>query len=292
MSGAFYKSVEAKVSSATSRSFPIVNRTSLHGGCINKAERIESDDRSYFLKRNNESFLIHFEEEQAALDELSGAGAIRVPRPICSGLADNQSYLVLEFISSGQPAETSWELLGQQLAQLHQSALPHFGWHRDNTIGATKQINNVSDDWISFFSNRRLLYQMDLAQKNGFELKNGPQLLESLSSFFDGYSPSPSRLHGDLWSGNVGFDTNGAPFVFDPCCYYGDRETDLALSEFFGGFHPKFYDAYNEAYPLDQGYVKRKILYNLYHCLNHFNLFGSPYDSQSQLMTNQLLKFV
>lgn len=133
---------------------------------------------------------------------------------------------------------------------------------------------------------------MDLAQKNGFKLKNGPQLLESLSSFFDCYSPSPSRLRGDLWSGNVGFDTSGAPFVFDPCYYYGDRETDLALSEFFGGFPSKFYAAYNEAYPLNQGYVKRKILYNLYNCLNHFNLFGSTYDSRSQLMTNQLLKFV
>jgi len=292
MSGAFYQAVEAKVSQTTSRSFQIVNRTSLAGGCISKAERLDGSDRSYFLKRNTESFLIHFEEEQAALDELSGTRTIRVPEPICSGTAENQSYLVLEFISSGRPAETSWERLGEQLAQLHQSILPHFGWHRDNTIGATKQINSVSDDWISFFHDRRLLHQIDLAQENGFKLENGPQLLTSLSSFFDGYSPSPSLLHGDLWSGNVGFDTIGAPFVFDPCCYYGDREADLAFTEFFGGFHPKFYAAYNNAYPLDHGYAQRKILYNLYHCLNHFNLFGSPYDSQSQSMTNQLLKFV
>lgn len=132
MSGTFYKSVEAKVSSATSRSFPIVNRTSLHGGCINKAERLESDDRSYFMKRNNESFLIHFEEEQVALDELSGAGAIRVPRPICSGIADNQSYLVLEFVSLGQPTETSWELLGQQLAQLLLASRQHGRHHKTN----------------------------------------------------------------------------------------------------------------------------------------------------------------
>lgn len=111
-----------------------------------------------------------------------------------------------------------------------------------------------------------------------------------MGAFFDDYDPWPSLLHGDLWSGNTAFDTNGEAYIFDPCCYFGDRETDLAFTEFFGGFHPSFYTAYNETLPLDSGYSRRKTLYNLYHCLNHFNLFGSSYASQAQSMTDQLLK--
>ncbi len=291
MTEAFYNEVEKTISNATSKSYKIVNRTPVKGGCISQAERLDGKDCTYFLKQNRKSFIVHFEEEQAALEELKKDRSIRVPDPICTGTAENRSFLVIEFISMGQPSETGWELFGQQLANLHRSVLPHFGWHRNNTIGATTQINNVSDDWISFFRNHRLLYQLDLAQNNGLKLENAYQLLESLSSFFENYSPQPSLLHGDLWSGNIGFNRQGDPFVFDPCCYYGDREADIAFTEFFGGFHPNFYAAYYKTFPLDPGYGRRKTLYNLYHCLNHFNLFGAPYDSQCQSMANQLLKF-
>ncbi len=290
MTGAFYREVEKAISKATSQSFQIVKRAPLRGGCISKAERLDGVNGHYFLKQNTDSFLIHFEEEKAALEELARVGPIRVPEPICSGSAEGRSYLVLEYISVGQPTMKSWELLGQQLAQLHKTALPHFGWHRDNTIGKTPQINTVSENWIAFFRENRLRFQLDLAKEKGFKLENGSQLLESLPAFFASYSPLPSLLHGDLWSGNAGFDKDGEPFVFDPCCYYGDRETDLAFTEFFGGFHPNFYAAYNKTFPLDPGYNQRKTLYNLYHCLNHFNLFGPPYNSQSQTMANQLLK--
>lgn len=291
MSG-FYSEIGLAISNATSKSFQIVDRTPLRGGCTSNAECLGGKDSKYFLKQNIESFLLHFEEEKAALNELGKAGSIRVPEPICAGIAKGRSYLVLEHISSGQPNRTSWEQFGQQLAELHQTVLPHFGWHRDNTIGGSLQVNAVSEDWISFFHDQRLLFQIDLAKKNGFNLNGGSRLLEGLPTFFDEYSPLPSLLHGDLWSGNAGFDLEGNPFLYDPCCYYGDRETDLAFTEFFGGFHPHFYAAYDEAYSLDRGYTRRKTLYNLYHCLNHFNLFGPPYDSQSQSMTDQLLKFV
>lgn len=292
MSEAFYTEVEKAISDATSKSFQIVKRIPLRGGCISKAERLDGLDCHYFLKQNTDSFLIHFEEERASLEELSRAASIRVPEPICAGTTEGRSYLVLEYVSMGQPNERSWELLGQQLANLHKSTLPHFGWHQNNTIGGSLQINAVSEDWISFFRDNRLRFQMDLAKANGFNLEYGSQLLEILPILFENYSPHPSLLHGDLWSGNAGFDINGKPFVFDPCCYYGDRETDIAFTEFFGGFSPDFYAAYNKGYALDPGYARRKALYNLYHCLNHFNLFGSPYDSQSQTMANQLLKLV
>jgi len=288
----FYSEIETAISTALDQPFHIVKRSPLSGGCISEAVRLHGEKTDFFLKQNSESFLPHFEEEKASLEELAATGTIRVPRPICSGLAQNRSYLVLEFVSKGSPNKSSWAQLGRQLAQLHKIEQPHFGWKRDNTIGRTPQINSVSNDWIQFYRKYRLGFQIELARKNGFDPPQSSRLLDGLPRFFETYRPAPSLLHGDLWSGNASFDSEGNPFVFDPCCYYGDRETDLAFTEFFGGFDAAFYAAYEESLPLDAGYSQRKTLYNLYHCLNHFNLFGSPYDSQAQSMTQQLLSLI
>lgn len=288
----FYSEIEAAISNSLGQPFRIVNRSPLSGGCISAAERLQGEKSDFFLKQNSESFLPHFEEEKASLEELAATETIRVPQPICSGIAQNRSYLVLEFISIGSPNKNSWAQLGHQLAGLHKIEQPHFGWKRDNTIGRTLQLNSVSDNWIQFYGEYRLGFQIELAQKNGFDLPQSSRLLEGLPRFFESYRPSPSLLHGDLWSGNASFDSDGNPFVYDPCCYYSDRETDLAFTEFFGGFDAAFYAAYNEMFPLDAGYPQRKALYNLYHCLNHFNLFGAPYDSQARSMTQQLLSLI
>jgi len=159
------------------------------------------------------------------------------------------------------------------LAKLHRTAGPRFGWHRDNWIGGTPQINTWHDDWSTFFHECRIRPQLDLARKNGFRLEEPPRL--------ENHHPQPSLLHGDLWSGNAGFIEEG-PVIFDPAGYYGDREADLAMTELFGGFPREFYAAYRKAYPLDAGYEQRKHLYNLYHLLNHLNLFGSGYLAQVQ----------
>lgn len=287
----FYSEIESAISDATSQVFRIVEHNPVSGGCISAAERLKGDGKSYFLKQNTEDFQRHYEEEIASLEELAATGTIRVPKPLCSGTIQGRSYLVLEYIPPKPPNRHSWSLLGHQFANLHKTVQPHFGWHRDNTIGGTLQKNPVSVEWISFFGEYRLQYQIERARNNGFVLQHANELIDRLPWFFADYTPSPSLLHGDLWSGNVAFTPSGEPFIFDPCCYYGDRETDLAFSEFFGGFHRDFYTGYNEIIPLDTGYIRRKNLYNLYHCLNHFNLFGSPYDSQAQSMTHQLLTF-
>jgi fructosamine-3-kinase len=163
-----------------------------------------------------------------------------------------------------------WAALARMLAKLHRTTGPRFGWGSDNWIGLSPQKNVWSDDWPEFFWRYRLLPQLSRANlTEDFDIK----------VFFKYYTPIPSLLHGDLWSGNVGFTPKG-PVIFDPAVYFGDREADIAMTELFGGFPDSFYEAYNRELPLDAGYGRRKHLYNLYHLLNHLNLFGSGYLGQ------------
>lgn len=283
-----WHTIETHLSEVRAQAFAIRKRHPVGGGCINQAFRIDDSDTSYFVKLNHASSLNAFRQEAAVLDAILAENALRAPQPICHGLAESQAYLVLEYIAPGTTRKTSWEQLGQQLAAFHRKPQSHHGWHCDNVIGSTPQPNQPNDDWIDFFRQHRLLHQLALCQRNGYVPTGMDRLLENLEIFFSDYIPYPSLLHGDLWSGNVGFDTESAPFVFDPAIYCGDRETDLAFTEFFGGFHASFYQAYHEALPLDSGYSRRKDLYNLYHCLNHFNLFGGSYAQQSQAIIEKL----
>ena len=191
----------------------------------------------------------------------------------------------------GRSQRGSDEQAGRELAAMHRTRGRAFGWHRDNTIGSTPQQNTPLDDWVSFWRERRLDFQLKLAAQNGYGgrlQQRGEQLLERFPVLMN-HEVAPSLLHGGLWGGNIAYDRDGSPVIFDPAVYYGDREADLAMTELFGGFAGNFYAAYNEAWPLDSGYGVRKVLYNLYHILNHLNLFGDGYLSQSQSMIDRLL---
>lgn len=202
------------------------------------------------------------------MDGLKALGAVvRVPRLLDHG----PDFLVLEQLDLRRNGD--WAALAQMLAKLHRTTGPRFGWHRDNWIGATPQVNAWRDDWATFFLECRIEPQLALARKNGFSIPFPKE------NFLEGHKPSPSLLHGDLWSGNAGFIDDG-PVIYDPAVYYGDREADIAMTELFGGFPGEFYAAYRKAYPLDEGYERRKHLYNLYHLLNHLNIFGASYLAQ------------
>ena len=191
--------------------------------------------------------------------------------------------LALEWLNPGAPQADTEKIFGQQMANLHRCQQKRYGWFRDNTIGLTPQRNEQSDNWIAFFRERRLAYQLHLASKNGFgsELQSeGQKLLDIMDALFNGYSPVPSLLHGDLWGGNWS-SVNGQPVIYDPAVYYGDRETDLAMTKLFGGFSASFYRAYEESWPLNEGSERRVSLYQLYHVLNHLNLFGGAYLGQA-----------
>lgn len=287
--------IARRIEAALGRPFTPDTIEPIGGGCINQALVLRGATQRYFAKLNRPDCAEMFAAEADGLGELHAVGALRVPRPICTGVNNGEAFLVLEYLELGTDRGASQKQLGQRLANLHRHTRPRFGWRRDNTIGSTAQPNAEDDDWIQFWRTRRLNHQLALATRNGYgrELASrGARLAERLGDFFAGYRPVASLLHGDLWAGNYGVLKNGEPVIFDPAVYYGDREADVAMTELFGGFGPQFYAAYSDAWPLDPGYAVRKELYNLYHVLNHANLFGGSYVAQATQLIDRLLSEV
>ncbi|MCB1986434.1 MAG: fructosamine kinase family protein [Burkholderiales bacterium] len=283
--------ISKQISASTHQPFELTKITTVSGGCINQTFCVADDQRRFFVKTNRADGLPMFSAEAAGLDEIGRSNTLRVPQPVCWGQNEHNAWLVLEHIDLNHRSSNA-ESLGRGLAAMHAVKAAQFGWTRDNTIGSTPQINTLSSDWLSFWRTNRLKYQLDLAKTKGHhgKLQNlGEQLLENLDQFFTSYVPTPSLLHGDLWRGNFSYDHTGQPVLFDPAVYHGDRETDLAMTELFGGFPERFYSAYRHEYPLDSGYNTRKIFYNLYHILNHLNLFGGGYRHQAEQMMIYLL---
>ena len=279
------------IGAATGAAFSAAALRPVGGGDIHRAFSVRDGARRYFVKANRAEWLPMFDAEADALHALAATHTVRVPQPVCKGAADGEAFLVLEYLDLRGNGDAA--LLGRQLADLHRAPQgPQYGWAHDNWIGSTPQPNGWLPDWIGFWRDRRLGFQLQLAAQNGYGgalQRDGDTLLAHLDAFFDGYVPAPSLLHGDLWGGNHGFLADGSGVIFDPAVYVGDRECDLAMSELFGGFSPDFYAAYREAWPLDAGFAVRKMLYNLYHILNHANLFGGGYAAQAQRMMAQLL---
>jgi len=290
-----WKYIVEQIENATRSAFQLINVRSVAGGDINSAYCLQGAEKSYFVKLNSAEKAFMFSAESAGLVELSLTHTVRVPKPIVYGEFGTQAFLVLEFVKFGVSNKKSDRNFGRQLALLHQQCQPYFGWHCDNTIGSTLQPNDRNEDWIAFWRSHRLQHQLALASANGYQgilQSKGEKLCDKLESFFEGYIPQPALLHGDLWGGNASVDKQGNPIMFDPACYYGDREADLAMTELFGGFSQDFYAAYRETYPTEKGYMTRKKLYNLYHILNHLNLFGGGYLRQAENIMGDLLSEV
>lgn len=289
---ALWIALEQEIGASLGQPFTLRQREPVGGGCIHQAWRISDGEQSYFVKINDVAYLPLFEAEAAGLAELQATATVRAPAPLSHGLAAGRAYLMLEYLPLSGPRAGAMERLGRQLAALHGQPQIQFGWRRDNFIGATLQPNRFSTDWIGFWREQRLGFQLELAGRNGYGgawLRRGEVLCTQLAGLFMGYQPFPSLLHGDLWGGNAGCLPDGEPVVFDPAVYYGDREADLAMTELFGGFSERFYAAYREVLPLAIGYRQRRMLYNLYHILNHLNLFGGGYRAQAERMIEQLL---
>lgn len=284
-----WAAIGQRISAATGAPFAVRSRHAIGGGCINSATVVQDGSKKFFVKLNDAARLSMFEAEAEGLKEIAKTRSVRVPLPLCSGTVAGSAFLVLEHLELQGADGRCLERLGRELAQMHRATQKQFGWRLDNTIGSTPQINSPDADWVEFWRQHRLGFQLDLARQNGCNMmKKGERLMADLGDFFRAYRPTPSLLHGDLWGGNVGADGQ-RPVIFDPAVYYGDREADLAMTELFGGFSARFYQAYQEAWPLDPGYKVRKTLYNLYHVLNHFNLFGGGYASQAEHMIDSLL---
>jgi protein-ribulosamine 3-kinase len=261
------------------------------GGSINVCYRWLSDTGPLFVKVASVEALPMLLAEAAGLAELGAANAVRVPRVLAVGPAAGNAFLALEWLTAGPRSAACERLLGEQLAALHRRTAQRFGWSRDNTIGRTPQANAPCDDWTEFFRERRLRPQLALAADNGYVGIEpwADRLLEAVPQLLEGHRPQASLLHGDLWAGNWLALASGEPAIFDPAVYYGDRETDLAMTRLFGGFGAAFYRAYESAAPLPVGAALRADLYNLYHVLNHLNLFGGGYGRQALSLMQRLL---
>jgi fructosamine-3-kinase len=295
-----WKQIASHISQAIGEEFHINNRRSVSGGCINQGYAVSSDTGTYFVKLNRASQVQMFEAEALGLKQMFATRTIQVPKPICFGTVADSGYIVLEWLElNGGSTTKSWEEMGRQLAAMHRANPPQpphskgqsqqwFGWEQNNTIGSTPQINNWTSNWVEFFTEYRLGYQFQLARRRGGNFPQQERLMAVVPKLLN-HRPQPSLVHGDLWGGNAAVTQSGEPVIFDPATYVGDREVDMAMTELFGGFPTAFYRGYNEEWPLDSGYKQRKTLYNLYHILNHFNLFGGGYGSQANRMIEQIL---
>ncbi len=280
------------IGAATQQPFVADSVQAVGGGSIHAAWRIGDGRREFFVKTGEPQTNAMFIAEAAGLQALAATGTVRTPAIVVGGASDSTAFLVLEALDLVPLDRESGARLGEALARMHRITGDSYGWPGDNFIGATPQLNAAHPSWAHFFGDRRLRPQLQRALANGMDkalVNKGIGILERLGGIFLEYRPQPSLLHGDLWSGNAGALADGTPALFDPACYWGDRETDIAMAELFGGFPTSFFAAYRAAWPLDSDYERRKPLYNLYHVLNHYNLFGGAYLGQAQRMIERLL---
>jgi fructosamine-3-kinase len=285
-----WEQIAERISQVTGTEFRPEHRRSVGGGSINQAYALSEGDRAYFVKLNQASQVGMFEAEALGLRQIFDSKTIRVPEPICWGTVGNSAYIVLEWLDLGYGDHQAWEEMGHNLAAMHRvTSRKGYGWEQNNTIGSTPQINTWTTDWVKFFTEHRLGYQFRLASRRGGHFPQQGRLLEAVPDILEGHHVQPSLVHGDLWTGNAAVTKLGEPVIVDPATYFGDREVDIAMSQLFGSFPPNFYSAYNEAFPLEEGHGRRKTLYNLYHIINHFNLFGGSYEYQANQMIASLL---
>lgn len=283
-----WQAIAEHISSELDIDFSIEHKQQVSGGDINLAYHISGNHQDFFVKLNEKEQLEQFISEAMSLQSIRQRHQIQVPAVISYGQTLDKSFLVLEYLPLIKEHDDGWEGLGHGMASLHQdSGQAMYGFDWDTCLGNTSQPNKWQSNWSSFFSEQRFGWLLQLLLEQGFGFGKIDQLVEQCRQRLNHYQPEPSLLHGDFWRGNVGFTPAGA-VIFDPASYYGDREVDIAFSTLFGRFPERFYQSYQQQYPLDKHYEERRGLYNLYHVLNHAYMFRGSYLVQSQDMIKQL----
>ncbi len=267
--------------------------TRLPGGDIAQSWLLASADARVFLKTLGLAKASVLAAEADGLRALAATGAVRVPRLIGHGQLAETAWLALAFFDLDRRSEACDARLGDALAQLHRHDHDRYGWTRSNYIGLTPQLNPWTDNWSEFFLWQRLGPQLDRLARarpgDGFESLQQP-LFEAWQMRFGSHQPAPALIHGDLWQGNAArIAGSDQALLFDPAVHYADRECDLAMTHLFGGFAAEFYQAYEAAWPLPEGHEQRRPFYQLYHLLNHANLFGHAYAERAKGLIARLL---
>ncbi len=256
---------------------------------LNLSFKVTDGDRCFFVKINRKECLINFQAEAYSLKQLKTLTQLACPNVTAIGISLDKSFLVLDYIDFNKAKPVLWYQLGQQLAQMHfETQHGQFGWQHDNFIGNTIQPNHWSSNWTTFFANQRIAWQLQLLSERSIILGDIDHISQVCHDVLLHHQVTPCLVHGDLWQGNTGF-TNDTAMIFDPACYYGDREVDIAMTELFGQFPDDFYHGYQAEYPLDDGFERRKIVYNFYHVLNHANIFGGVYIEQAKALVTRIM---
>ena len=294
--GALALGIAQSIADETGEAFEATATERVAGGSIHEAWKLTGGtahgDRHWFVKMTSAEARTMFDAEARGLAALAEASALRVPAARLVGGDDERSWLVLEWLDLEALAPASAARLGEGLARQHRVTRERFGADADNFIGTTPQENAWEDDWLAFWRRRRLVPQLRLAAKNRLPsrtIDRGERLAADCEPLFRDHRPQASLSPGDLWGGNAAALPDGTPVVFDPAMSFGDREADLAMTELFGGFPPDFQAAYRNAWPLHDGYAVRRDFYNLYHVLNHANLFAGAYVAQAGHCIERLL---
>lgn len=286
----FWLNVAQKITEYFGKNFAVRTVTPVSGGDINQAFQITDSDQAFFIKLNRASLVDMFSAELLALERLQQSSTIRVPNAYFVGQNEDKSFILMEYLTFSSSG--SKQQFAIDLAKMHQVNSEQYGWQSDNFIGSSLQYNQYTMYWPEFYAEYRLKPQINWLSQKGCSKKLTDLIdavIVNIDGFFVDYQPKVSLLHGDLWSGNYGFLSDGTPIIYDPASYFGDHEADLAMMELFGSPGKDFFTAYHQEFPIDSGYAVRKKLYNLYHILNHANLFGGAYSSQAASMATSLL---
>ncbi|MEZ9525328.1 fructosamine kinase family protein [Enterovibrio norvegicus] len=283
-----WHSLSVQLSLTLGQQFEVDEKTPIDGGDINECYAISSGNIRFFVKVNSRENLAIYEAEAESLRHLANSGVVSVPQVIYIGVIKEKAVLVLDYIPMKPLNEESAYLLGREMAHLHQwGDQLEYGFDIDNFVGTTEQRNNWHRKWANFFADHRIGLQLKLAEERGMSFGDVETIVESIKERLTGHQPKPSLLHGDLWTGNASMSING-PIVYDPACYWGDREVDIATTQLFSGFPDRFYEGYAEVWPLDEEFESRKDIYNLYHMLNHCLLFGGHYLEETEALITKL----
>ncbi|PLX08087.1 MAG: ketosamine-3-kinase [Marinilabiliales bacterium] len=278
----FKQSVQDLLSNHFQKKISVIDYSSLGGGSINSAYRVNTDEGVYFVKTNSkDSFPEMFSKEARGLELLANANCVGVPEIICYGDIESDSFLILEYIEESSKSHNFWDEFAKNLACLHKKTSTKFGLDHDNYIGSLVQFNEFKESWSEFFTLQRLEKQLKMAIDAYLIDKSIINYFERFYKRIDEIFPQeePSLIHGDLWSGNYMSGPDSQAMIIDPAVYYGHREMDLGMSLLFGGFSGEFYDSYNRYFPMEKGWQKRMEYCNLYPLLVHVNLFGGSYSS-------------
>lgn len=279
--------ISEQISECIQQDFICDDIREVNAGDSHKAYKISDGKQRFFVKTNEKVHRPNFEAEAEGLEHFSNTHLFKVPKVICSGVVSDHSFLVLEHIAMTRGNEQGWFHYGQALAELHKTHTQNmYGWQEDNFVGLTLQSNLWQKKWSCFFAEQRIGFMLQLLSEKGYISINIDDVVDAIKSLLSGHNPTASMLHGDLWQGNTGFHNN-QPVLYDPALYFGDRETDLAMTELFNRFPESFYQGYEDVWPLETDYQYRKPIYQLYHVLNHALLFGGHYlDSAKFTLRN------